>query len=124
MKPETVICVYRVKRGQEKPFELLLKRHWPTLQRQGLVTDEPSRIFRALAGDPMYFEIFTWLDGHTPHRAHEIPAVMEIWEAMGLLTESRPSGTNAMEFPHVKEMSLLARRPAKARRRKKARAAR
>ena len=33
----TVICNYRVAAGNESKFEALLKNHWPTLRRLGLV---------------------------------------------------------------------------------------
>jgi len=36
--PATVICTYRVQIGKEEAFMKLLARHWPTLNRLGLVT--------------------------------------------------------------------------------------
>ena len=56
--PETVICHYRVAAGNEGRFETLLNDHWPTLQRLGLVTDQPPQHFRGLEqdnGQPIYF---------------------------------------------------------------------
>ena len=60
----TVICHYRVRRGNESAFEELLGSHWPTLRRLGLVTDAPSKSFKGEEqdnGEPIYFEIFDWL---------------------------------------------------------------
>ena len=34
-----------------------------------------------------------------PNRAHELPAVMAIWEPMGMCCES-------MEFPYVEELAV------------------
>ncbi len=104
--PETVICHYRVKPGNEEQFEALLEAHWPTLQRLGLVTDQPSQHFKGQEqdnGQPIYFEIFDWLDGAVD-RAHEHPEVMAIWEPMDALCEARGSKPN-MEFPHVTRMA-------------------
>ena len=103
--PETVICHYRVAAGNEGRFETLLNDHWPTLQRLGLVTDQPPQHFRGLEqdnGQPIYFEIFEWRDGAVD-RAHEHPEVMAIWEPMDTLCESRGGKPN-MEFPHVTRM--------------------
>ncbi len=104
--PETVICHYRVRSGNEEAFEALLQAHWPTLKRLGLVTEQPSQHFRGKEqdnGQPIYFEIFEWRDGAVD-RAHEHPEVMAIWEPMDSLCESRGGKPN-MEFPHVTRMS-------------------
>jgi hypothetical protein len=102
---ETVICHYRVKSGNEEPFEALLSDHWPTLQRLGLVTDQPPQQFKGTEqdnGQPIYFEIFEWQPGAVD-RAHEHPQVMAIWEPMDALCETRDGKPN-MEFPHVTRM--------------------
>ncbi len=101
-----VICHYRVASGNEEKFEDLLSRHWPTLQRLGLVTDEPSRTYKGAEqdnGQPIYFEIFEWLDG-AAERAHEHPDVMAVWEPMDQLCEGRGDKPN-MEFPHVQALN-------------------
>ena len=100
--PNKVICHYRVKRGNEAAFETLLARHWPTLHKLGLVTDEPSQRFKGEEqdnGEPIYYEMFDWLDGAVD-RAHEHPEVMAVWEPMDQLCEARGGKPN-MEFPHV-----------------------
>ena len=102
-----VICHYRVRRGSEAAFEDLLARHWPTLKRLSLVTAEPSVSYRGLEqdnGEPIYFEIFEWLDG-AMERAHEHPEVMAIWEPMDQLCEARGGKPN-MEFPHVEAVRV------------------
>ena len=103
--PETVICHYRVKPGNEAQFETLLDEHWPTLQRLGLVTEQAPQHFKGAEqdnGQPIYFEIFEWLDG-AADRAHEHPEVTAIWEPMDRLCESR-GGKPKMEFPHVSRL--------------------
>ena len=49
-------------------------------------------------------EIFTWKAGGA-EKAHEDPAVMQIWEGMGIHTEER-LGRPAMEFPHVRRVTM------------------
>ena len=100
--PSKVICHYRVAKGNESKFEELLRAHWPTLRRLGLVTETPSQHFKGAEqdnGQPIYFEIFDWMDG-AAERAHEHPEVMAIWEPMDQLCEVRGGKPN-MEFPHV-----------------------
>ena len=97
--PSKVFCHYRVAPGNEAAFETLLKEHWPTLHRLGLVTDEPSLQFKGedQEGGPLYIEIFDWLDG-ADARAHEHPEVMAIWEPM----DGKPN----MEFPHLEPFDV------------------
>src|SRR5690554_3264571 len=96
----SVFCHYRVAAGEGADFEALLRRHWPTLHRLLLVTDQPARCYKGQEedGGPLYIEIFEWLDGAV-ERAHEHPDVMAIWEPMGGLCGAR-GGRPGMEFPH------------------------
>lgn len=106
--PETVICTYRVKAGNEAAFEDLLRRHWPTLHEFEVVTDEPARAYRGSDADkrPYYVEIFDWLDGGFG-RVHQLPAIGDIWERMEALCEAR-GDLPACEFPHVQPVVLTA----------------
>jgi hypothetical protein len=108
IKTETVICLYRVRAGNEKQFTELLTRHWPTLHALGLTTDQRPRHFRGAeaGGAPLFVEIFDWVDGAAAESAHEHPAVMAIWEPMDRLTEARDGRPN-MEFPHVRPIEVL-----------------
>ena len=103
--PNKVFCQYRVRRGNEREFEKLLTTHWPTLHRLGLVTSTPSEQFKGTEqdnGEPIYFEVFDWLDGAV-ERAHAHPEVMAIWQPMDALCEARGTKPN-MEFPHVERL--------------------
>jgi hypothetical protein len=105
---QTVICTYRVKRGNEAAFLDLLERHWPTLHELGFVTDEPARVLRQLGStEPTLLEIFTWRDGGF-QRAHEHPRVLAIWEPMEPLCEAR-DGAASMDFPHYEPIELPSR---------------
>jgi hypothetical protein len=103
----TSLCFYRVKPGSEPAFKKLLAKHWPTLRRVGLAADIPSRIYQGSEGDkqPIFVELLNWKDRHGAGRAHEIPAVMAVWEPMGKLCEAR-DGRPAMEFPVVKPIEV------------------
>jgi hypothetical protein len=106
-RPPVAICTYRVKSGKENEFVSLLRRHWPTLRDQGLVENTPSLVFQGTdeSGGSFFVEVLTWKDGEMPNRAHEIPAIMAIWEPMGMCCEAR-LGRPAMEFPQVEALSL------------------
>ena len=100
-KPEVVICTYRIKKGHEAAFLKELACHWPTLKRQGLVTGKPSFVYRGVdeSKKAFFVEIFTW-KVRGAEEAHEDPAVMQVWERMGVHMEKR-LGRPEMEFPHV-----------------------
>jgi len=102
--PATVICHFRVKASEEKAFLELRERHWPTLRRLDLVTDEPPVLYRGedAQGRPQYWEIFTW-EGGAAARAHEHPEVLAIWEPMEAACEAR-DGRPSVEFPHVERV--------------------
>ena len=82
-----VLCTYSIKKGKESEFLHLLERHWPTLHRLGLSTDDPARVLRGQnkAGDSVFIESFAWKDASFPNVAHQTPEVMAIWEPMGAL---------------------------------------
>ena len=109
-KPETVICLYRVRPGREDAFVSLLERHWPALRSLGLATALPPRHFRGAEEDgrPLFVEIFEWASAEAAGLAHEHPEVMAVWEPMDQLTEARGARPN-MEFPHVQPIEILAR---------------
>lgn len=98
----TVICQYRVIRGNEAAFEALLQSHWPKLSQLGLVTDTAAVHYKGEEqdnGEPIYFEIFEWAPG-AMEKAHQHAEVMAIWGSMEQLCEARGGKPN-MEFPHV-----------------------
>lgn len=107
-QPHTVICRYRVKEGQEDAMVALLKKHWPALHAEGLVTDEPPVIYRGLASQKpggehgaarTFVEIFSWKNADAPRVAHDTPAVLKVWEPMGAICES-------LDFPHFERLEL------------------
>lgn len=107
--PETVICLYRVKKGNERKFVRLLEKHWPVLRSLGLVTRRKARHFKGAEQDgaPLFVEMFEWVSGKASDDAHTHAEVAAIWEPMGGLCENR-GGKPAMEFPHVQSLEILA----------------
>jgi hypothetical protein len=106
-EPVTVFCHYRVRAGKEPQFVELLRRHWPTLRDLGVVTDEPSAVYRGddEEGRPFFFEVFSWRSEAAFERAHSHPEVLKIWEPMDGLCEPRDGRPN-MEFPHARRVAL------------------
>ncbi|GGM83672.1 hypothetical protein GCM10012275_62860 [Longimycelium tulufanense] len=102
--PVTVVCTYRVKPGQSDEFERLLRRHWTTLWKQGLVTDERALVYRGTEDDgPVYVEVFQWLSADASDLAHTDPTVGAVWGPMTDLCEER-GGKPAMQFLPVRPL--------------------
>lgn len=99
--PVRMLCIYRIKKGNEDEFLRLLDRHWPALDGVGLVTAEPAQVLRGQdkAGNVFFVEQFSWKDPNSPHVAHQTPEVMAVWEPMGALTEG-------MDFVQVQPVRL------------------
>jgi hypothetical protein len=100
--PVTVLATYRPKKGKEARFFTLLKRHWPTLKKAGLVAPTPPRIWKATDKRTrrVYFvEMIEWKDAKASDTAHRTPEVMAVWGPMLPLLES-------MELALVKPVAL------------------
>jgi len=95
-EPVKVLCLYRIKEGQETAFRELLRRHWPTLRQAGLATGEPALHYQSQdrEGKTTFVEIFDWVEESSADTAHEAPEVMRVWEPMGSLCDG-------MEFLHI-----------------------
>ena len=99
-RPLTVLCIYRIAEGKEHDFQKILANHWPTLDRAGLVSSEPSKLFRGTGkdGKTSFIEILQWNNENAPDLAHRTPEVMAVWEPMGALT-------TGMEFINIDPIS-------------------
>ncbi|MFK7990553.1 MAG: hypothetical protein AB8I08_31315 [Sandaracinaceae bacterium] len=100
--PPITLCRYWIKPGHEEAFVALLKVHWPTFQKLGLVLeDRPHVIFRGEDTERgvYYVETFPWRDKDAMNCAHELPEVGAIWGPMGECCSS-------MEFPTVSEVGF------------------
>jgi hypothetical protein len=103
---QVVVCTYRVKPGREKDFIGLLKRHWTTLRKLGLVHDQPRMALQGRDTDQTscFVEVFAWKDRGF-EVAHKHPEVLGIWEPMEQMCEPR-DGHPATEFPHYAVLAL------------------
>lgn len=103
---QVVVCTYRVKPGGENDFIGLLKRHWTTLRKLGLVHDQPRMVLQGRDTDQTscFVEVFAWKDGGF-EVAHKHPEVLAIWEPMEQMCEPR-DGRPATEFPHYAVLAL------------------
>jgi hypothetical protein len=101
--PVNVLCIYRLKDGaKEAEVKKLLDKHWPTLHKVGLATDEKAKVWRSSCKDPkqtIYIETFQWKDEKAPGIAHQTPEVMAVWEPLGALMQG-------MEFLHVEPVNI------------------
>ncbi len=85
-KPVLTHVTYRPKKGKEEELFGLVKKHWGVLNRLGLSTKDPAKVYYATdkeSGDVYFIEIFSWRDGHASTIAHQTPEVMAVWETMG-----------------------------------------
>jgi hypothetical protein len=77
-EPETVAVTVKAKAGQESNLEAVMKKHWATIRRLDLVTNDPHLLLRGKGG--LFIDIFTWKSGSIPDDA---PAeVLAIWKEM------------------------------------------
>ena len=63
--PVATLVTYRPKKGKEKELQALVEKHWPTLDRVGLVTRSPALLWRATdkrSGEVYFVELFSWKD--------------------------------------------------------------
>ena len=74
---EYVIAAYRPKKGKAKGLLAEVKKHLPTLRREGLVTKAPTVALRAKDGTIL--EIFEWKSAKAVEKAHHSPAVLAMW---------------------------------------------
>jgi hypothetical protein len=89
-EPVSMLVIYKIKEGTEDRFLPLLQAHWPTLDRLGLVTDEPVRLWKAFdkrLDSVRFVETFQWKTAESSSIAHQTPEVMKVWEPMGEFLE-------------------------------------
>ena len=76
-EPETVIVTVKAKPGREAQLEAVMKKHWATVKRLDLATQDPHTLYRA---GSTFIDIFTWKSASIPDNA---PAeILAIWKEM------------------------------------------
>jgi hypothetical protein len=89
-QPVTMLVSYFPKKGKEKQLLTLLKKHWPTLNKLGLATSVPARLWRAIdkrTRHEFFVEMFEWKNHAASEIAHHTPEVMAIWGPMEIVLE-------------------------------------
>jgi quinol monooxygenase YgiN len=84
---KAVIVTYVVKKGKEKEFAKILRKHWRILRRENLTTEQFPFLLRDPENPSIYKEIFDWKSRRSFHQAHESRKVQEIWRKLMELTE-------------------------------------
>ena len=107
MTPQVVFALYRPHEGKDEELRKLIAEHIPTLRRLELITDREPVVVKSKNGT--YIEIFEWRTGESASKAHHLPEVAKVWEAMGQIADL-PSLDSLEEikktFPHFEPVSL------------------
>lgn len=101
MSPEMVIALYRPHPGKERELDALVARHVPALREAELITARGTLAGRAKDGTVV--EVFEWVSADAARRAHELPGVARVWEAMAQVADFVTLGGLAeadQRFPH------------------------
>src|SRR5262245_24506208 len=93
-KPVPTLVIYRPKPGKENELQALVEKHWPVLDKLGLVTSDKAQIWKARdkrrdggPEAPYFIELMSWKDEKSSDIAHQTPEVMAVWEPMGGVLE-------------------------------------
>jgi quinol monooxygenase YgiN len=73
-----VIACYKPRPGCEAALLALVREHIPPLLAEGLVTDRTPIVMRT--ADGTLIEVFEWVSKEAIAKAHESPAVRELWK--------------------------------------------
>jgi len=73
-----VIALFRPKPDKAADLMACMRDHLPVLRAQGLATDRPSVVLRAVDGTLL--EIFEWVSQDAIDAAHGNPAVLALWQ--------------------------------------------
>ena len=102
-----VIACYRPKVGKEADLLAVVKDHLPILRSQNLVTDRAPITGRAKDGTIV--EVFEWISAEAVQRAHQNPAVLEMWGRFGAACDCVNFGglpEAAEMFPHFEPVEV------------------
>jgi len=94
-----VIITYVVKKGREKEFEKILRKHWKILRSEELVTGQVPFLLLDPENPSVYKEILQWKNKRAMGKAHESVKVQKIWKEMEELTQKggiEPAHFNAI----------------------------
>jgi len=84
---KAVIVTYVVKKGREKDFEKILRKHWRVLRSENLTTEQIPFLLKDPESPSVYKEIFEWKSKSSFEKAHQSKKVQEIWNKLTELTQ-------------------------------------
>lgn len=90
-KPVPTLISYFPKPGKGKELLALIEKHWPILDKGGLVTKTKAKVWKAhdkRQNTDYFIEYMEWKDGESSGLAHQLPEVMAVWETMGPIMET------------------------------------
>lgn len=96
---KAVIVTYVVKKGKEKEFEKVLRKHWKVLRSENLTTEQFPFLLRDPDNPSVYKEIFEWKSRTSFQKAHESEKVQAIWRKLMELTAK--GGIEAANFQRI-----------------------
>jgi hypothetical protein len=96
---KAVIVTYIVKKGKEKEFEKVLRKHWRQLCKDKLTTAQAPFLLRDPENPTVYKEVFEWKVASSMSKAYRYPDVRKIWDHMRELTEE-----GGIEHGHFKRI--------------------
>ncbi len=108
MQTEIVIALYKPKSGRESDLEKLIERHVPVLRDLELITSRPRLTMKS--SDGTYMEVIEWTNVDAAEKAHEHPAVAQIWEGMAAVSDFKKLNDLAeatRAFTHFKVVAHL-----------------
>jgi len=101
-----VIAGYRPKADQGPALHALVKRHWPALRQQALVSERSALVMQAADGSIV--EVFEWLSPQSIERAHVNPVVQALWSEFAAVCDFVPVGQLAESARLFSEFESLA----------------
>lgn len=84
---KAAIVTYVVRKGREKEFIRVLRKHWKILRSEGLATDQLPFLLQDPENPSVYKEIFEWKSKRSFKQAHESEKVQKVWKALKDLTQ-------------------------------------
>lgn len=83
-----VIACYRPRPGKEEALRALMRQHVPTLRGAELLTSREA--VTMTASDGTVVEVFEWASAEAVDRAHQHPAVQELWQKLSEVCDYVP----------------------------------
>ena len=84
---KAVIVTYIVKKGKEKEFEKVLRKHWRQLCKEKLTTAQAPFLLRDPENPTVYKEVFEWKTTSSMSKAYKHSTVQKVWDQMREFTE-------------------------------------